>query len=646
MTVTDEIKSRIEIVDLVGETVQLRRSGKNFLGFCPFHPNTRTPAFVVFSDSGTWRCFGQCNEGGDIFKFVMKKEGWDFPEALQYLAARAGIELKPPSPQEQAAAEEHDTLRSLLEEAATFYRHQLFNTPAGKAALAYLRQERGLRDETIEAFGLGYAPGGWEALLNFFHKRGAADADLLAAGLISQREGSSGYYDRFRHRITFPIREVRGRMAGFGARILDPLDVPKFLNSPQTPIFDKGRLLYGLDLAKKAIRQEDQAVIVEGYLDVIGLHQAGFSNAVSPMGTALTEDQLHLLKRYSKRIVLALDADAAGDQATLRGLQVARQAMDREQDYIFDARGLLYAEQRLNADIRVTTLPEGLDPDEVVARDSQQWAHIVGNAKPVVIHVMETLAASRDLTDPKVKSEIVAQVWPLIEDVADQVEREAYRQRLARLLRINERALEMIVPAGRKSRPKRRLASPVQAPASDGASPVGSENRPERGSYSTGEFCLGILLRKPELLNQVNRLLQEASLQRLVPDDFEQFQHQEMLRLIQASVEQDLAEPRDYIFTALDLSMMELAESLLAFTSKDDPNIEKVQDELILNLLRMRDARVRQEMDYQLSIITDAQEQGEKIPEIPGLNMSQLTMVKRQIEKARANFSHRARVRL
>ncbi len=244
----------------------------------------------------------------------------------------------------------------------------------------------------------------------------------------------------------FPIRDARGRMAGFGARIRDPKDVPKFLNSPQTPVFDKGRLLYGLDLAKKAIRQDDQAVIVEGYLDVIGLHQAGFGNAVSPMGTALTEDQLYLLKRYSKRIVLALDPDAAGDQATLRGLQVARQAMDHEQDYVFDARGLLRNERRLNADIRVTTLPEGMDPDEVVARDPQEWVQIVGKAKPVVIHVMESLAARRNLEDPKVKSEIAAQVMPLIADVQDRVEREAYRQRLARLLRVNEHALAESLP--------------------------------------------------------------------------------------------------------------------------------------------------------------------------------------------------------
>src|SRR5690606_22069663 len=344
-----------------------------------------------------------CNEGGDIFKFVMKKEGWDFPEALRYLAERAGVQLKPVTPQEQAAAEENDHLRQLLEDAVIYYRHALLSTPAGQQALTYLREQRGLSDETIEAFGLGYAPAGWDAGIGYFKSRGYTEEDLLAAGLVSQRD-SGGVYDRFRHRIMFPIRDERGRMAGFGARMLDPEDMPKFLNSPQTVLFDKSHLLYGLDRARKSIRDHDQAVIVEGYLDVIALHQAGFTNVISPMGTALTEHQLNILKRFTRRIVLALDADAAGDKATLRGLEIARQTLDREADPVFDARGLLGYESRLQADVRGTTHPEGMDPDEVVNRNPQEWEQIVASANPIVIHVMETLAANQDLDDPKVKS--------------------------------------------------------------------------------------------------------------------------------------------------------------------------------------------------------------------------------------------------
>ena len=462
MSVIDEIKARIDIVDLVGETVKLRRTGKNYIGFCPFHPNTRTPSFVVFPETGTWRCFGQCNEGGDIFRFVMKKENWDFSEALRYLAERAGVALRPieAAPPEEEQALEH--LRDLLENAVTFYQHYLTQTPEGRLAFDYLHQ-RGLRDETILQFGLGYAPNRWDAALNYFLGKGYSVEDLLQVGLVVQREDGQGVYDRFRHRIMFPIRDPQGRMAGFGARVLNPEDVPKFINTPQTPLFDKGKLLYALDQARKAIRAQDQVVIVEGYLDVIALHQAGFTNVVSPMGTALTEDQLRLLKRFTRHIVLALDADAAGQKATLRGLEVARQAMDHADELIFDARGLLHHEARLQADLRVTTLPPGQDPDEVVLSNPQAWADLVAHAKPIVIHVMETLAAERDLNDPKAKREIAAQVLPLIEDVPDAVEREDYRQRLARLLRVDERALLRATPArSALSRPDGQQRRPPQ----------------------------------------------------------------------------------------------------------------------------------------------------------------------------------------
>ncbi|RPI23216.1 MAG: DNA primase [Chloroflexota bacterium] len=511
MSSIDEIKARIDIVDLVSETVQLRRTGKNHIGFCPFHSNTRTPSFVVFAESGTWRCFGQCNEGGDIFSYVMKKEGWDFSEALKYLAERAGVQLKPVTPQDQVAAEEHDRLRELLEEAVTFYRHHLTATSAGKTALDYLHK-RGLKDETMEAFGLGYAPHSFDAARNHFKSKGFSDKDLLDAGLLTERAAEEGesrapsIYDRFRNRIMFPIRDERGRMAGFGARILDPNDIPKFLNSPQTPVFDKGRLFYGLDRARKSIRTQDQVVIVEGYLDVIALHQAGFTNVVSPMGTALTEHQLYLVKRYTRRIVLALDPDAAGAKATLRGLQVARQAMDHEQEVVaFDARGLLGHEARLQADIRVTTLPEGMDPDDVVNRDPAEWERILENARPVVVHVMETLAANRDMDDPKVKNEIAAQVLPLIEDIPSSIERDTYRQRLARLLRVDERALQGEV---RATPPRRRRGPARPAGAETQAAPKAVGFAVE-ASLALESHCLGVLLRRPELSYRIDRALQE-----------------------------------------------------------------------------------------------------------------------------------------
>ena len=647
MSTIDEIKARIDIVELVSETVQLRRSGKSYTGFCPFHPNTRTPAFVVFPESGTWRCFGQCNEGGDIFKYVMKKEGWDFAEALRYLAERAGVQLKPPTAQEQAAAEEHDDLRDLLEEALTFYRHNLLNTPAGKAALEYLHQKRSLQNETIEAFGLGYAPNAWEAAMAHFKSKGFTAEQLLACGLVTEREAGessqkSGVYDRFRNRLMFPIRDERGRMAGFGARILNPDDVPKFLNSPQTVLFDKGHLLYGLDRARKAIRTQDQVVIVEGYLDVIALHQAGFANTVSPMGTALTEHQLYLLKRFSRRIVLALDPDAAGDKATLRGLQTARQAMDREQDPVFDARGLLGFEARLQADIRVTTLPEGLDPDEVVNRDPKEWGRILENARPVVEHVMETLAAGRNLDDPKVKSDIAAQVLPLIEDVPNPIERDTYRQRLARLLRVNEQALLERGTAPRARRPS--AGRPVRSPVSEFKAEVLSLT--SVNSYLLETHCLGVLLRRPELLYRVDRALQESGLSRLTPEDFQHTDHQAIFRLFQESVDQDIAEPLNFVLNSLDLPMMELADGLLARTEKLDPVEERVLEDLMRSLLELRKRNLIQNNEYLQFMMGEAQGQGDFRPAQYAEAVLKNNEIRYRIDKALGKYtSHSVIVR-
>ncbi|NMC55133.1 MAG: DNA primase [Chloroflexi bacterium] len=591
MSVIDEIKARIDIVDLVSESVKLRRAGRNYTGFCPFHTNTRTPAFVVFPDSGTWRCFGECNEGGDIFKFVMKKEGWDFREALQNLALRAGVELEPQTPERQEHDDHLDRLRNLLEEAVIFYRHQLLQSEAGAPARAYL-QKRGLQAETIEVFGLGYAPEGWDAALNHFKNRGYSVEEMMQAGLLSEGRGDS-VYDRFRNRILFAIRDARGGMAGFGARALNPDDMPKYLNSPQSDLFDKGRLLYGLDRARKSIRALDQVVIVEGYMDVIVPHQAGFTNLVSPMGTALTEDQLRQLKRYTRRIVLALDPDAAGEKATLRGLEIARQTLDRSDELSFDARGLLRHEARLQADLRVTTLPEGLDPDEVVLRDPQEWQRIVEAAKPILIHVMETLAAQRDVDDPKTKAEIAAQIQPLIEDVPNPVEREAYRQRLARLLKIDERALVGARVAAASGAVRRRAARPAAPPPDAAPALEGSALR----SRGLERHIVGLLLRMPEVLFKLDLNLQDSGLARLSSQDFDDTELQGLVELVQQSVVQAEHDPQPYIERRLPEELHERYEALRAPLEKGEPQPDKLLEDLFHSILDLRKIRISDQIN-------------------------------------------------
>lgn len=592
MTVVDDIKARVDIVDLVSETVNLRRSGKNYTGFCPFHANSKTPAFAVFADSGTWRCFGECNEGGDIFKFVMKKEGWDFPETLQYLAQRAGVELKPQTPERKAEDERADKLRELLEESVIFYRHHLLSTPDGAQALAYV-EKRGVTRETIETFGLGYAPDTWDAAFKHFTARGFNAQDMMDAGLASERREGGGYYDRFRNRLMFAIRDAQGHMAGFGARVLNPEDNPKYLNSPQTILFDKSQLLYGMDRARKAIRSQDQVVIVEGYMDVIVPHQAGYENLVSPMGTALTEHHLRQLKRYTRRMVLALDPDAAGQKGTLRGLETARKTLDRSAEIdagrMFDPRGLVHAQGRLEADLRVCTLPDGLDPDEIVLRDPQEWERLVAGADPIVIHVMNTLSSGRDLDDPKVKSEIADQVVPLILDIPNQIERIDYRQRLARLLRVDEEAL---LPLRSSSKPRRPTKNQTSSSATRVQVPVVNPGSLARDMES---YALQLMLRAPEALYTLDRVLQKEELSRFTPQDFEQSQHQALARLIQNALEADSMEPGDFLDANLPDSLTELATELGSRNEKQGSLIpEKIMEELIMTILRLRKLRVQE----------------------------------------------------
>jgi DNA primase len=608
MSTIDEIKSRIDIVDLVSEAgVKLRHAGKNYTGFCPFHDNKRTPAFVIWPETGTWRCFGQCNEGGDIFKFVMKKEGIDFREAMQKLAARAGVEIKEYQPETPQQKEAYENLRKLLEDAVIYYRGHLFNN---KDVLNYLRGKRGLADTTIETFGLGYAPAGYDNALKHFTQRGYHEQDLIDAGLLTVRESDqatnsqSTVYDRFRNRIMIPIRDENGKISGFGARIVDPNDIPKFLNSPETPIFSKGRVLYGLDRARKPIRAADQAVIVEGYLDVIALHQAGYDNVVSPMGTALTEDQLRLLKKFSRNIVLALDPDTAGQKAVLRGLEAARQAMDREGEFGFDAHGLLRNEARLQADLRVASMPDGLDPDEIVARDKDEWKRLIENAKPIVEHVMLSLAEGRDLNDRKVVNEIANQVLPLINDLPTSADREFFTQKLSRFLRVDERAF--IGGQAQGPRVKRpRLVGQRQVEASSKVTVTVSSNQ------MVEAYIIGVLFRKPELLYRLDRSLQQSNLTVLSVQDFEYTGHQVLFGLIREAVEQDKTEHHEFVVDALPESLQALSRDLLVQVDKLDPVDEKVLEELNRRLINVRRVMANEKINQYRFLQEEAQQLGD-----------------------------------
>jgi DNA primase len=523
MGVIDEVKNRIDIIELISGYVPLKKAGRNYKGLCPFHTE-KTPSFVVFPDTQTWHCFGACGTGGDIFRFIMQREGMDFSEALRELARRAGVPLSSPTPRSEAADKQREKLLDIHAAAAQYFHHLLRQSNEGVHARAYL-VSRAINSETDERFMLGYALNTWEGLKSHLINRGYAEDDLVEAGLLVKKE-AGGSYDRFRDRLIIPIRDVRGRVIAFGARALNPNDVPKYLNSPQSPLFDKSSTLFGLDLAKKAIRDADRAVIVEGYMDVLSAHQHGHANVVAGMGTALTEAQLRLLKRFTKNFVLALDADVAGDAATLRGITLARETLDRQAVPVPTGQGLIRFEDQLDADIRIATLPPGRDPDDILRQTPDLWPEIIEKALPVVEFYLQIVSAQYDLTTAKGKSALVRDVLPLLREVSDRVERNHYVGRLARLVKIDERALMAeLDEVPRASTPHRRPPIKIQ-PAAES---VSSE---QRRVFGLEEYSLAILLGQPEILPTANDELVSMDLAPLSADDFHHTENQHLFLLL------------------------------------------------------------------------------------------------------------------
>lgn len=414
--VVAEIKSKLSVLEVVGETVQLKRAGTAYKGLCPFHAE-KTPSFIVSPDRETWRCFG-CGEGGDIFTFLMRRDGLDFREALERLAEKSGVELS-----ERTAREDRERkrLRDALESAIAWYREVLLQANQAERARAYL-DDRGLTAETLERFTIGYAPNTWDALVKRLLGKGYTNAELIGAGLASP-SNRGGIIDKFRGRIIIPIRDASGRAVGLGGRIMPGAEGPKYLNSPATRLFDKSRTLYGIDLAKAAIRKAGLTVIVEGYTDVMAAHQAGFANVVASLGTALTHGQVELATRYADAVALAYDVDLAGEAATQRGLLEE-----------------LGPDQAVSK-VRVVRIPAGKDPDELIRTDPEAWRTAVAEAPPVLDYFMDRAVASVDLSSVTGRREVTRRVLGVLRRVGDRLEQTLYLQRLSRLVDVDEKVL-------------------------------------------------------------------------------------------------------------------------------------------------------------------------------------------------------------
>ncbi len=611
MSVVDEIKAQVDIVELVSEQVNLKRSGRSYTGFCPFHPNVRTPSFVVFPDSQRWHCFGACGEGGDVFNFVMKREGLDFRSALEELARRAGVELRPRTPAQVQAEAETERLHGLLDAAARYYNHLLRHAPEAQAARAYIGR-RGLDDETLERFLVGYSLPSWDGARAYLTERGYTVEELVKAGLLVQREDRGSTYDRFRDRLMITIRDGKGRVIGFGARTLDPEGVPKYLNSPQTALFDKSRTLFGLDLARQAIRREDRAVIVEGYMDVMQAQQAGFANVVAQMGTALTESQLRQIQRLSKRLVLALDPDAAGIRATLRGVQVARETLDQEWEPVFDPRGLVGHESRLGAEIRILQLPPGQDPDDLIREDAERWAALVEAAVPVVDFYLKVLMEDLDPDDSKAKSGVVDTLLPILRAVSNPVEREDYVQKIARVLRVDVRAVQSRLRGTEQQKTRRRSGAPRVFDSDPGPHPGNA--RSPRGIVEADleGHCLSAFLQRPGLLAQVNAALDASQQDPLHEQDFRDAGCRVIFEAWEALLATGQADPIEALRAQLPDELHARLDELLATNTGDSLLAdEQLERDLTLTLLRLRERNLKR-LGKELSFLTlEAQEAGD-----------------------------------
>ena len=496
MTVVDDIKARLDILEVVGQRVPLQRSGRSYKGNCPFHQE-RTPSFHVFPDRQSWRCFGACATGGDAITFVMRAENLEFGEALRELARRTGVQL-----QERRESRADPTTYDINEAARAYFQRFLASTQ-GADARAYT-ESRGLDREAIDAFQIGLAPSDGESLRGHLIREGFSAPQLAAAGVV--REGDDGRQrDLFRGRLMFPIRDAEARLAGFGGRSLDDSE-PKYLNSPQSEVFDKSRILYAMDRARDGIRKNG-VVIVEGYMDAIGAHQAGFRNVVASMGTALTESQVNAIRRITNRVTMALDQDAAGQQATLRSLESSWRILQSR--VAGQYRGATLLNRPEIPEIHIAAMPPGQDPDEVIRRSPAEWMKLVENARPLIEFVILAMTANIDPDRPEGKDSAIRAVFPLIAAEQDGPRQDHYFQMLAQ--KLNVTADFLLANYGRPTlarRPQalqnRQQPGPGEAGQAAAASPFAKLERDP-----VEEYCLALLMRYPDLTEYAEPLTPE-----------------------------------------------------------------------------------------------------------------------------------------
>lgn len=562
------IREATDIVELISEHVQLRKTGRNFVGLCPFH-GEKTPSFNVNPELQIYKCFG-CDAGGNVFKFVQQIDRVSFIEAVAHLAQRTGIAL--PSATQQPADELSDQLYRACDLAAKYY-HHLLSQPQGKETLSYL-QNRGISDQTIDRFGLGCAPAEWDAFFKVASRRQFDPAILERAGLVSARKEGKGYYDRFRERLVFPITNLSGRAIAFGARTLKGDQQPKYLNSPETPIYHKSSTLYGLHQAREAIRQQESVLVVEGYMDYLALAQHGIKHAVASAGTALTEEHCRLLARFARRVVLVFDGDEAGSAASLRGLEVVL------------ATGL---------EAYVVSLPGGHDPDTYVQTEGPEaLLALVGTAESALDFHLGQLARQHDLRTLEGKTRAAESIQSLLARCRDAVRRDLLLREASQRLGIDEKAFrQQLQQTLRRQAPRPTQAPQEQAPDNPVSKPIPN---PER-------TFLGLLLQYPRFIG--------PTAQELPPEAFGDPRAQRLARLLfdeyhQAS-ELDLS---GLMGRAGDPELVQLI-STCAMEGFDPAQVQQAWKEALLHFQQRQLKRQLDQINQGLNTAARAQDEAE-----------------------------------
>jgi DNA primase len=494
----EEVRSRADIVDVIGEFVQLKKSGREYKANCPFHEE-RTPSFYVVPDKGFYKCFG-CGKSGDVFSFIMEKQGMDFVEAVKHVAAKSGVEVREVR-RGNADEDPHRALYEINAFARDWFRRQLLDERGGAKARAYL-ESRGVDMEVAERFGVGYAPDEWRALREAAATHGLDEALMLEVGLLGKSEKSDDPYDRFRDRVIFPIEGLSGRVIAFGGRILrDAKDTPKYLNSPETPIYQKGQNLYGLSWARHAVRKEERALVVEGYMDVVSLAARGFENVVAPLGTALTREQAQLLSRYAKRVLLLFDSDPAGLKATFRAADVLLEE------------GLHPA---------VVTLPKGEDPDTVVRQEGPDaLRRYMDDALDVLDRKLQILEQKDFFSSIERTRDAVDRLLPTLRAAADPTLRDIYVDKVAKRTGVRRETLEAEM---RRTRGRASRAAETPPPAQRPRQVVsGMEAR------GAERLVLLMMVRGVEWVERAGELV--------VPEDFKDPDHRAIFQALLADPE-------------------------------------------------------------------------------------------------------------